>query len=89
MHVLELKVPPAALALLIALAMRGASLVAPSVALPLVVRAFAGVVFAVAGVGIVVAGIVSFRRVKTTTNPTKPYSTSALVSSGNSLGVFI
>jgi protein-S-isoprenylcysteine O-methyltransferase Ste14 len=82
MHTLELKIPPVALMLLIALAMWGLSLATPSVDLPFVVRASAATVLIVAGASISAAGVVSFRRARTTVNPTKPDSTSALVSSG-------
>lgn len=75
MHALELKIPPVALALLIALAMWGAPAVFPSADLPLAVRAFIGIVCGL-------AGIVSIRRARTTINPTKPDSASTLVTSG-------
>lgn len=82
MHTLELKIPPVALALFIAFAMWGVSLVTGPIELPFFVRALAAVVFVAAGMGISIAGVVSFRRARTTVNPTTPDSTSALVSSG-------
>lgn len=82
MHRLELKVPPLALVLLIALAMWAVSLATPSVDMPFAARAIAAAVLVVAGVSISAAGVISFRRARTTVNPTKPDSTSALVSSG-------
>lgn len=82
MHALELKIPPVALALLIALAMWGAPAVFPSADLPLAVRAFIGIVCGVAGMAVILAGIVSIRRARTTINPTKPDSASTLVTSG-------
>ena len=82
MLALELKVPPVALALLIALAMWGAPSIFPSVELPFVVRTFTALVFTVAGMAMIAAGIVSTRRARTTINPTKPESASTLVTSG-------
>lgn len=82
MHSLELKVPPVALSLLLALVMWGATFVVPSVELPFVVRAIAALVLIVVGAGISLSGVVSFRRARTTVNPTKPNSTSTLVKTG-------
>lgn len=82
MHTLELKVPPVALALLLALVMWGVSLVTKAIELSFFVRNFIAVMFVVAGMGISIAGVVSFRQARTTVNPTKPDSTSALVSTG-------
>ena len=82
LRTLELKVPPVVLALLIAVAMWGAPLATPSIELPFFVRAFAAIVLGVAGGGISLAGVGSFRRAKTTVNPTNPNAASTLVSSG-------
>jgi protein-S-isoprenylcysteine O-methyltransferase Ste14 len=82
MNSLELKLPPVALVLLIALAMWGASLATPAVALPFAVRIVTAVVLVAAGMGISIAGVAAFRRARTTVNPTKPEATSSLVSSG-------
>jgi protein-S-isoprenylcysteine O-methyltransferase Ste14 len=82
MTTLELKIPPVAVALLIALAMWCARLLTPGIEIPFIVRIFTGAFLAMAGAGISIAGVVSFRRAQTTVNPTKPNSTSALVTSG-------
>lgn len=79
---LELKIPPPAVATIIALAMWGASRVDPTIRFPFVVRATAAVVLAVAGACISLAGVASFRRARTTVNPMKPDSTSSLVRTG-------
>ena len=79
MHRLELKIPPVVLVLLIAVAMWGVSLATMNIALPIYVRVFAAITFVAAGAGISVAGVIAFKRAKTTVNPTKPDSTSALV----------
>ena len=82
MHTLELKIPPVVLMLLIALAMWYTYVVVPSVDLPFGARAIAALLLALVGTGISIAGVISFRQAKTTVNPTKPNSTSALVSTG-------
>ena len=82
MSSLELKVPPPAAALLLGLLMwLASSLVAP-VEVPFGPRV--GIALVIASVGLVVgvASIVSFRRAKTTINPTKPTATSSLVTNG-------
>lgn len=82
MRALELKIPPPAVALLIAAAMWEISQVTPRVDVPALVRAFAGIALAVAGGGIALAGNLTFRRAGTTVNPFKPESATALVTSG-------
>lgn len=82
MHALELKIPPPAVAVLIAGAMWGISLVAPSLEVPAFIRVAAALVIALAGGGFSLAGIISFRRARTTVNPMKPETTSSLVCSG-------
>lgn len=92
---LELKIPPPAVALVCALAMKGiALLAAPSVAagdaLPPAVAGgpswtalrIVAVALVVLGLGIDVAGVLSFRKARTTINPLKPANSSALVTSG-------
>jgi protein-S-isoprenylcysteine O-methyltransferase Ste14 len=82
MRALELKIPPPAIALLVAAAMWGISRVTPLVELPALVRSIAGIALAVAGGGIALAGNVTFRRAGTTVNPFKPDTASALVTTG-------
>ena len=82
MHRLELKAPPVAVTLLLAAVMWGVSLVTPSITLSIFLRAGIAGVLALAGVVISVAGVESFRRAKTTVNPTRPGSTSTMVTSG-------
>ena len=82
MQVLELKVPPPIVALVTAVLMW---LISGS--LPLFAFVFpGGYAFAIglvaAGFIIAVLGVVTFRRAKTTVNPTKPQSSSILVSWG-------
>jgi protein-S-isoprenylcysteine O-methyltransferase Ste14 len=82
MNTLELKVPPLALGLLTAAAMWSASIVAPVLTWQLPYRQITALLFVVAGGVVAVLGVVAFRRARTTVNPTKPQSTSSLVSSG-------
>ena len=82
MSSLELKVPPPAVALLLGFVMwLASSLVAP-VEVSFGPRVGVAIVLACVGLAVGLAGIVSFRRAKTTINPTKPMATSSLVTSG-------
>ena len=82
MKSLELKIPPPAIALAVAAAMWALSRVAPLLQIPTGIRQWLAVAVALAGIGFSVAGVISFRRAKTTLNPTQPQLTSSLVSSG-------
>ncbi|WP_119157030.1 methyltransferase family protein [Caldimonas tepidiphila] len=83
MPALELKLPPVALVLILALLMAllppgpaAASLLPPTLRLPLAVLLLA------AGIAIALAGVQAFRRARTTVNPMHPEASSALVSGG-------
>jgi len=82
MQSLELKIPPPALALIVAIAMWGTARVAPTLNVPVFLRLFVTVATALMGLGFALAGITAFRRARTTINPTKPASATSLVSSG-------
>lgn len=82
MQSLELKIPPPAVALLIASIMWGISLVTPLLDLSTFLRVTTAVTIALAGMGVGLAGIIAFRRARTTVNPMKPENTSSLVYSG-------
>jgi protein-S-isoprenylcysteine O-methyltransferase Ste14 len=89
---LELKIPPPVVGLACALAMKGIAVLAtPSTAaLPATgagpgswpALRVAAVALVVLGLAIDVAGVLSFRRARTTINPLKPANSSALVTSG-------
>ena len=82
MSSLELRIPPPVVALFFALCMwLASSLVAP-LELPFVLRVGAALTLVAVGLVVSTAGVVSFRRARTTINPTKPMTTSALVSGG-------
>lgn len=82
MNALELKIPPPAVALLIAIAMWFAARTGPSIDLPLQLRSVAFGAFALSGGAVALAGDWAFRRARTTINPFRPQNTSALVTSG-------
>ena len=82
MNALELKIPPPIVALLIAAAMWAVSLVTPAADVPVHLRLVATIMIALAGVVIAIAGVVAFHRAKTTVNPLKPGTSTALVTSG-------
>ena len=82
MSSLELKIPPPVVALCFALLMWLASKLVPPFDLPFGVRVGGAIVLVGAGLAVGIAGVVSFRRARTTINPTKPTATSALVSTG-------
>ena len=82
MNSLELKIPPPAVAVIVAIAMWWLSLLTPALDLPRSVRVDAAFALAVLGLAIAIAGVVSFRRARTTVNPMKPETASALVTSG-------
>jgi protein-S-isoprenylcysteine O-methyltransferase Ste14 len=82
MHKLELKVPPPVVALLIAAAMWGLSLLGPPAAAQTGLRTLIAIAIACCGIGIDIAGAVAFRRARTTINPLKPTAASSLVMTG-------
>lgn len=82
MPTLDLKVPPVVVALLIGLAMWAVSRATPGIELLVLVRRSAGILLIAIGLGISLGGVLTFRRARTTINPTRPGSASALVCSG-------
>lgn len=82
MKSLELKIPPPVIAVLVAVAMWALSRVTPALQLPMGIRLPLALAVALASIGFSASGVLSFRRAKTTLNPTAPQLTSSLVSSG-------
>ena len=76
---LELKVPPPLVVLGVALLMWLAALAVPGLAWHMAAGTVCAVVLAALGLGIAVAGVVSFARAHTTVNPLKPSAASSLV----------
>lgn len=79
---MELKIPPAVLVAAFAAAMWFIALVFPAFGFPLPARHWLSLMVAAMGIVVAVAGIVSFRNARTTVNPMRPESASALVESG-------
>lgn len=82
MRALELKIPPLLLALAAAALMWGLARLAPSLGTALAWRAPLAAGLFCAGLVVGLAGVLSFRRARTTVNPLRPDSASALVNSG-------
>jgi len=82
MGALELKIPPPVVVLVLALLMWLTPAVAGLVQIPYAARVLCAVVSACAGQGISIAGMVAFRRAKTTVNPVKASLASSLVIRG-------
>lgn len=82
MSVLELKVPPPIVALVVAFLMWLTPAVAGLVRIPHSARVLCAVVLMCVGQGIGIAGMVAFRRAKTTVNPVKASLASSLVTQG-------
>lgn len=81
MSLLELKVPPPVVGLLCAGLMAYLAQITPAVAIG-DARVFVAVFVCAVGFGVMVAGVVSFRRARTTINPLKPQTASVLVTRG-------
>jgi protein-S-isoprenylcysteine O-methyltransferase Ste14 len=81
-HPLELKIPPPLIALLVAVIMWGVSRLTPLTAVPVLLRCVVAGTLSALGVGLVVAGLLTFRFAKTTIHPQKPQEAAVLVSTG-------
>ena len=82
MHSLELKIPPPVVALIFGICMWFIASLAPSFALPFKSRVVFAVLLALVGQAVGVAGMIAFRRAKTTLNPVNPSMVSSLVAGG-------
>lgn len=82
MPTLELKIPPPVVALLVAVAMWSVAQRGAPIDMPAWLRVMAAAAIALTGLGVSVAGVLAFRRARTTVNPMKPLATTALVTSG-------
>lgn len=79
---LELKVPPVLLLALLAAGMYGLARVLPAWTFAVPARAVAGVALAGLGGAVGLAGVVAFRRSRTTVNPHTPGKASSVVTHG-------
>ena len=82
MHMLETKVPPPLIALALALGMWLLAPASSALELSLAVRIALATLLASVGTGLGIAGLISFRRARTTVNPLRPERTSTLVATG-------
>jgi protein-S-isoprenylcysteine O-methyltransferase Ste14 len=82
MRVLELKVPPPAVALVTAVLMWLASRSSSALAFVFPAGNLLAVGLAAIGLTVAISGVVTFRRARTTLNPNKPETSSSLVSWG-------
>ncbi|HRO59136.1 MAG TPA: isoprenylcysteine carboxylmethyltransferase family protein [Burkholderiaceae bacterium] len=82
MRWLELKLPPPIAGLAVAAMMWGATRLVPGAGFELPAHRTIALLFALAGAFIDFAGLVSFRRARTTINPLRPQASSTLVTSG-------
>jgi protein-S-isoprenylcysteine O-methyltransferase Ste14 len=82
MSVLELKIPPPIVALVVALLMWLTPAVAGFMQIPHPARVLCAAVLVCVGQGIGIAGMIAFRRAKTTVNPVKASLASSLVTRG-------
>jgi protein-S-isoprenylcysteine O-methyltransferase Ste14 len=82
MNTLENKIPPPVVAVLLGGLMWGGSAYLPSIDMAHLMRVVLALLVFCAGVFFALSGAVSFRRAKTTVNPLKPETASALVSTG-------
>ena len=79
---LDLKIPPPVVAVLVAGAMYVAALLLPVLALPSGVRVATALVLVAIGMCFDLAGLLAFRKAKTTTNPLTPQRSSSVVTGG-------
>ncbi|WP_240776290.1 methyltransferase family protein [Nitrincola alkalilacustris] len=79
---LELKIPPVIVVLITAAIMWLIASPLPGLPLPDVLRWAALIIGIIAGAGISLAGVISFKRASTTVNPMIPSASSSLVTSG-------
>ena len=82
MKVLELKIPPPIVALLIGVAMWKFASLCPLLNIPLFIREVTAGVLLLVGAAIALPGFVAFLRARTTFNSMKPEATSSLVTDG-------
>ena len=82
MGALELRIPPPLVALAMAIGMWSLARMPPTLAVDPFARWLAVVCLAAAGTAFCLAGVIEFRRAKTTVNPLKPASASSLVTGG-------
>ena len=81
-HGLELKIPPVALVLIIALLMWLGAAYVPGLRIHFPFQSIAACVLGLSGIIVCTLGVLEFKRARTTVNPTRPQSSSSLVTTG-------
>jgi protein-S-isoprenylcysteine O-methyltransferase Ste14 len=79
---LELRIPPLALAAVFAVAIPTASVYVPLLRISMPGHKHAAAVLVFAGALVAAAGVLQFRRARTTVSPLSPHKTSTVISSG-------
>jgi protein-S-isoprenylcysteine O-methyltransferase Ste14 len=79
---LELRIPPPVVGLLVGAGMWAVAQALPMLQVPRLVRLAAVAVLGASGVAVAIGGVIAFRRARTTVNPLKPETSSALVCTG-------
>lgn len=82
MSALELKIPPPVVVLIVASTMWWATFLTPTLTSSIDFRTVASVILFVIGAVTTVAGVVEFRRARTTVDPTDPGKATSIVTSG-------
>jgi protein-S-isoprenylcysteine O-methyltransferase Ste14 len=82
MHWLELKIPPVLVWLVVAGAMLGASYSAPTLSFTLAGSGTIALGLVALGIALAAAGVIAFRRSRTTVNPLTPGASSSVVTGG-------
>ena len=82
MHWLELKIPPVVVWLVAAGAMLGVSYAAPSLSFTLTGSHSIALTLVALGIALAAAGVIAFRRSRTTVNPLTPSASSSVVATG-------
>jgi protein-S-isoprenylcysteine O-methyltransferase Ste14 len=82
MSSLELKIPPPAVALAFGIVMWLVAMLTQAPHLSVPFTTYAGILLALLGQGVGIAGMVAFRKAKTTINPVSPANASSLVARG-------
>ena len=82
MSVLALKIPPPIVVLVCGAGMWLVAKYGPSIGVPRAARVAAALIVCALGISVMLAGVFSFRRAKTTTNPLTPNRSTALVTNG-------